>query len=73
MNDVKDFDYGKKERTLKELACKIITDSGLSSNSFDGFNKTDDDNYETPGFDAAKSKIIINISGGISDFKVHRY
>jgi len=57
----------------QNAACKIITDSGLSSNSFDGFTKTDDDNYETPGFDAAKSKIIINISGGISSFKVHRY
>jgi hypothetical protein len=57
----------------QSAACKIITDSGLSSNSFDGFTKTNDDNYETPGFDAAKSKIIINISGGISNFKVNRY
>ena len=57
----------------QNAACKIITDSGLSNNSFDGFTKTDDDNYETPGFDAAKTKIILNISGGLSDFKVHRY
>jgi hypothetical protein len=58
----------------QSAACEIITDSGLSSNSFDDtFKKSDDGIYKTPGFDAAKSKIIINISGGISNFKVHRY
>jgi hypothetical protein len=57
----------------QNAACKITTDSGLSNNSFDGFTKTDDGDYETPGFDAAKTKIILNISGGLSDFKVHRY
>jgi|EP01037_Dinobryon_pediforme_P010598 hypothetical protein len=57
----------------KDAACSIETDSGLSDNHFDGFNKTDEDNYETPGFSSAKNKIIIHISGGLSDFKVHRY
>ena len=54
-------------------ACQIITDSGLSSNSFDGFTKKGDGNYETPGFDSAKNKIIINIDGGLSSFNVTRY
>lgn len=57
----------------KDAACKIVTDSGLTSNSFEGFNKTNDDNYETPGFSAAKKKIFIKFDGGISDFKVTRY
>jgi len=54
-------------------ACHIKSDSGLSSNTFDGFNKMNNGEYETGGFDSAKNKIYIHISGGISDFKVHRY
>jgi len=57
----------------KDAACSIETDSGLSSNKFDGFNKTDDNRYETAGFGGAKKKIRIHMSGGISDFKVNRY
>jgi len=57
----------------QNAACSIETDSGLSDNHFEGFNKTKDNNYETPGFAAAKNKIHIHISGGLSDFKVRRY
>jgi hypothetical protein len=57
----------------QNAACRITTDSGLSSDTFDGFTKKGDDNYETDGFAAAKNKIYITMSGGISDFKVHRY
>ncbi|HEY0244107.1 MAG TPA: hypothetical protein VGC01_00965, partial [Mucilaginibacter sp.] len=57
----------------QNAACRIKTDSGLSSNQFDGFNKKDDDDYETAGFANAKNKMYINISGGISDIKVKRY
>jgi hypothetical protein len=54
-------------------ACDIETDSGLSDNHYDGFTKTSDNEYETPGFSSAKNKIHIHISGGLSDFKVSRY
>jgi hypothetical protein len=57
----------------KDAACRIDTDSGLSSNTFDGFNKVDDDHYETPGFAGAKKKIYIKFDGGLSGFKVNRY
>ncbi|WP_259068568.1 LiaI-LiaF-like domain-containing protein [Mucilaginibacter sp. X4EP1] len=57
----------------QNAACSIETDSGLSNNHFDGFNKTNDNNYETPGFASAKNKIHIHISGGLSDFHVNRY
>lgn len=57
----------------QNAACRITTDSGLSSTDFDGFTKMNDGNYQTPGFEAAKNKILINISGGISDFNVKRY
>jgi hypothetical protein len=67
---------GVSEVTIEipqNAACSIETDSGLSSNSFDGFNKKDDGHYETTGFSSAKNKILIHMSGGISDFKVRRY
>ena len=57
----------------ENAACSIETDSGLSDNSFDGFNKTNDNNFETPGYAAAKNKIHIHMSGGLSDFKVSKY
>jgi len=57
----------------QNAACEIETDSGLSSNNFEGFTKTDDGHYQTPGFAAAKNKLHINISGGMSSFKVNRY
>jgi hypothetical protein len=57
----------------KDAACSIRTNSGLSSNEFEGFNKKDNNLYETAGFDAAKNKIYIHMSGGVSDFKVKRY
>jgi hypothetical protein len=56
-----------------DAACHIKSDTGLSSNTFDGFNKSEDGTYETAGFDAAKNKMYITISGGVSDFKVHKY
>jgi len=57
----------------ENAACQIQSDTGLSSNTFDGFTKTSDGHYETANFGAAKNKIFIHISGGISDFKVHKY
>jgi hypothetical protein len=60
-------------RVPNNAACRISTDSGLSSNNFEGFTKTNDGHYETPGFNSAKNKINIKLDGGISDFKVTRY
>lgn len=57
----------------KDAACMITSSTGLSSNNFDGFNNNGDNEYKTPGFDSAKNRIYITISGGLSDFKVRRY
>jgi len=58
----------------KNAACQIETDSGLSDNQMDDtFTKTDDNNYETPGYATAKNKMHIHISGGLSGFSVKRY
>jgi len=60
-------------RIPQNAACHITTETGLSSKNFDGFNKKDDDGYETPGFDKAANQIKISIEGAMSDFKVIRY
>lgn len=57
----------------QNAACKIDSNSGFSSNTFTGFNKNDDGDYETPGFNNAAKKILIHINGGMSSFKVSRY
>jgi hypothetical protein len=57
----------------QNAACSIETDSGLSGNDFQGFTKVSDNDYETPGFNAAKNKMHIHISGGLSGFNVKRY
>ncbi|AMR31471.1 hypothetical protein A0256_08555 [Mucilaginibacter sp. PAMC 26640] len=57
----------------KGAACQITTQSGLSSNDFDDFEKKDDNRYETPGFATAVNKMYIRLKGGVSDFNVDRY
>ncbi|MBB5396576.1 LiaI-LiaF-like domain-containing protein [Mucilaginibacter sp. AK015] len=54
-------------------ACRITTNSGLSSSEFNGFDKKGDNVYETQGFGAATNKIFIHLKGGVSDFKVVKY
>jgi hypothetical protein len=57
----------------QDAACSIESSSGLSSTDYPGFTKKDDGNYETDNFVSAKNKYYIHISGGVSDFKVHKY
>ncbi len=54
-------------------ACRIISSTGLSSTNFEGFTKTKDNTYETPGFSTATNKLFIKMSGGMADFNVKRY
>lgn len=57
----------------ESAACRIESNSGMSSTNYDGFTKNGDGTYQTAGFDAAKNKLFIHIKGGVSDFKVTRY
>jgi len=57
----------------QDAACTIESSSGLSSTDYPGFTKKDNGNYETDNFTSAKNKYYIHISGGVSDFKVHKY
>jgi hypothetical protein len=57
----------------QNAACSVETDSGLSGNDFDDVPKVSDDHFQTAGYDAAKTKFHIHISGGFSGFHVKRY
>lgn len=54
-------------------ACRITKGIAFSSSDFEGFKKTGNNAYETPGFANATNKIYIKIKGGMSSFKVKRY
>ncbi len=57
----------------KEVGCQVKSESLLSSRKIDGFDKIKSGLYQTPGFDKANRKIIIDIKAAASDFKVERY
>jgi hypothetical protein len=57
----------------RDAACEVQLESALVSNDFQGFQKKDDDHYETPGFATAKKKIHIKASCSLSSFKIVRY
>ncbi|MES2061246.1 MAG: DUF5668 domain-containing protein [Bacteroidota bacterium] len=54
-------------------ACRITSESGLSSTDFIGFIGKGNNVFETQGFDAAANKITIHMKGGLSKFKVSKY
>ncbi len=62
-------------RIPKDAACKVNISGFLSSNNLEdiGFKKNGDGDYETPGFESAKNKIFMNVSGGMASFDVHKY
>ena len=57
----------------KEAGCQVKSESLLSSRKMDGFDKIKSGLYQTPGYDKANRKIIIDIKAAASDFKVERY
>jgi hypothetical protein len=56
-----------------EVGCRINSSTGLSNNDFQGFSKSDDGDYYSQNYSSASKKIFIDISGGVSNFKVKRY
>jgi hypothetical protein len=57
----------------KSAGCQIKIKSGLSSKSFDGFTNQGEGVYTTSDFTSSSKRIIINISGGLSNVHVKRY
>lgn len=62
-----------KIRVPKEAGCQVKSESLLSSRKMEGFDKIKSGLYQTPGFDKAGRKIIIDLKAAASDFKVERY
>ena len=60
-------------RIPQDAACEVHTESALASNDFPGFEKKNDDRYETSGFASAKNKIHIEANCSLSSFKIERY
>ena len=57
----------------ENAACQIEYEGGLTSKSFEGFDKKRDGLYESANYAAAATKIHIKLNGGLSSFKVKRY
>lgn len=53
--------------------CRIKAKTGLSSRDFDGFNKIDENTYETPNYKSSTNKVFINFDGGLTSFEVEKY
>jgi hypothetical protein len=57
----------------ENAACQIEYEGGLTSKSFEGFDKKADGLYESANYAKAATKIHIKLYGGLSSFKVNRY
>jgi hypothetical protein len=57
----------------KSSACKVHLDGALNSNNLEGFQKVDDNTYQTANYSSSDHKIEIQFSGGISQFSISTY
>lgn len=57
----------------ESAACRVVSDSALSSRNFRGFTKQPDGSYTTPGYEGAQTKYSMQLIGGLSSFEVKRY
>ncbi len=74
-SDVK-LDVGAASVTVripKEVGCRIKKDGALNVEQFDDFRDVGGGEFVSPGYDAARKKLMIRFDGGISHFKVVRY
>ncbi|MCX6217518.1 DUF5668 domain-containing protein [Spirosoma sp.] len=74
-SDVK-LDVGAASVTVrvpKEVGCRIKKDGALNIEQLDDFTSVGGGEFVSPGYDAAKKKMLIRFDGGISKFKVVRY
>lgn len=71
-----DIDSGASSITIavpKNLGVKVVAKSGVSSKNFNGFDKIDSNNYQTPDYQNAQNKITIMINAGASSMEINRY
>lgn len=56
----------------KDLGVEVQFDLPLSAKKLDGFNKLNDEKYQTENYGNAPKKIIIKVDGGLASFKIDR-
>lgn len=54
-------------------ACRIISDSALSSNEFEGFEKQGDGSYVSGDYSNAQQKFTVYVESGLSTFRFRQY
>jgi len=57
----------------KESACRIVSDSALSSGDFAGFIKQEDGSFTTENYNNSEKRFAIKIDSGLSSFNIKRY
>ena len=57
----------------KTAGCQVTSESFLVSKTLEGFENKGNHVYQTPGFNAGKTKIYITIKTAISSIEVQRY
>jgi hypothetical protein len=73
---VLNFDAGASSITVKvpkSSGCKVSSESFMVSKEFEGLEKVNDNDYQTPGFSSSKSKVIITVQTAISKIRIERY
>jgi hypothetical protein len=57
----------------KGVGCRIDLSGAMNTKNFSGFNKIDNDRWETSNFDSAKKKIYIDLDSGLTSLNISRY
>jgi hypothetical protein len=73
---VVNFDAGASSITVKvpkTSGCQVSSESFMVSKEFEGLEKVRDNVYQSPGFAASKSKILITVKTAISKIRIERY
>ncbi len=60
-------------RVPKEVGVRVKKDGALNIEQLDDFTDVGGGEFVSPGYDAAKKKMMIRFDGGVSRFKVVRY
>ncbi|MCF8231487.1 MAG: cell wall-active antibiotics response protein [Bacteroidales bacterium] len=71
-----EVDAGASEVNIKipeGSGCRVKTSTFLSGKSLSGFNKMDNGDYVTEGYEQADKKIEIKVQAAISDINISRY
>lgn len=57
----------------KNSGCKVYSETVLSNDKFEGFERYSKNEYSTANFERAENKIYVKIEGALSDFKIKKY